>query len=132
VIMTAEQGKPLTESKGEIVYAASLHRLVSPTRRSASTVTPFRKNAKGAPHPDLEGADRGVRRDHGPGISPSAMITRKAGPGWAAGCTGVISAGIADPRFSALALAVLAERAGMPGGCVQRADRWVPRRWEAN
>ena len=46
---------------------------------------------------------------------PSAMITRKAGPGWAAGCTGVIRPASQTP-FSALALAVLAERAGMPPG----------------
>ena len=46
---------------------------------------------------------------------PSAMITRKAGPGWAAGCTGVIRPASQTP-FSALALAVLAERAGMPAG----------------
>jgi succinate-semialdehyde dehydrogenase/glutarate-semialdehyde dehydrogenase len=46
---------------------------------------------------------------------PAAMITRKAGPGWAAGCTGVIRPASQTP-FSALALAVLAERAGMPAG----------------
>jgi succinate-semialdehyde dehydrogenase/glutarate-semialdehyde dehydrogenase len=46
---------------------------------------------------------------------PAAMITRKAGPGWAAGCTGVIRPASQTP-FSALALAVLAERAGMPPG----------------
>ena len=46
---------------------------------------------------------------------PAAMITRKAGPGWAAGCTGVLRPASQTP-FSALALAVLAERAGMPAG----------------
>lgn len=57
---------------------------------------------------------------------PEAMITRKAGPGWAAGCTGVIRPASQTP-FSALALALLAERAGMPKGvCNKSPDRPDP------
>jgi succinate-semialdehyde dehydrogenase/glutarate-semialdehyde dehydrogenase len=112
-IMTAEQGKPLAESKGEIAYAASfIEWFAEEAKRVYGDMIP--PNAKGrrilvAKQPI------GVFAAITPWNFPAAMITRKAGPGWAAGCTGVIRPASQTP-FSALALAVLAERAGMPPG----------------
>ena len=113
LIMTAEQGKPLAESRGEIAYAASF-------------IEWFAEEAKrvyGDTIPQPQAGRRiivtkepiGVFAAITPWNFPAAMITRKAGPGWAAGCTGVIRPASQTP-FSALALAVLAERAGMPPG----------------
>jgi succinate-semialdehyde dehydrogenase/glutarate-semialdehyde dehydrogenase len=112
-IMTAEQGKPLSESKGEIAYAASfIEWFAEEGKRIYGDMIP--PNAKGrrilvAKQPI------GVFAAITPWNFPAAMITRKAGPGWAAGCTGVIRPASQTP-FSALALAVLAERAGMLAG----------------
>jgi succinate-semialdehyde dehydrogenase/glutarate-semialdehyde dehydrogenase len=113
VIMTAEQGKPLAESKGEIVYAASfIEWFAEEARRIYGDTIP--QNAKGRRILVLK-EPIGVFAAITPWNFPAAMITRKAGPGWAAGCTGVIRPASQTP-FSALALAVLAERAGMPAG----------------
>jgi succinate-semialdehyde dehydrogenase/glutarate-semialdehyde dehydrogenase len=113
VIMTAEQGKPLSESKGEIVYAASfIEWFAEEARRIYGDTIP--QNAKGRRILVLK-EPIGVFAAITPWNFPAAMITRKAGPGWAAGCTGVIRPASQTP-FSALALAVLAERAGMPAG----------------
>src|ERR1700688_977010 len=113
VIMTAEQGKPLTESKGEIVYAASfIDWFAEEGKRVYGDTIP--QNAKGRRILVLK-EPIGVFAAITPWNFPSAMITRKAGPGWAAGCTGVIRPASQTP-FSALALAALAERAGMPAG----------------
>ena len=113
VIMTAEQGKPLSESRGEITYAASfLDWFAEEGRRIYGDTIP--QNAKGRRILVLK-EPIGVFAAITPWNFPSAMITRKAGPGWAAGCTGVIRPASQTP-FSALALAVLAERAGMPAG----------------
>ncbi len=113
VIMTAEQGKPLTESKGEIAYAASfIEWFAEEGKRIYGDTIP--QNAKGRRILVLK-EPIGVFAAITPWNFPSAMITRKAGPGWAAGCTGVIRPASQTP-FSALALAVLAERAGMPPG----------------
>ena len=113
VIMTAEQGKPLTESKGEIVYAASfIDWFAEEAKRIYGDTIP--QNAKGRRILVLK-EPIGVFAAITPWNFPAAMITRKAGPGWAAGCTGVIRPASQTP-FSALALAVLAERAGMPAG----------------
>ena len=113
VIMTAEQGKPLTESKGEIVYAASfIEWFAEEAKRIYGDTIP--QNAKGRRILVLK-EPIGVFAAITPWNFPAAMITRKAGPGWAAGCTGVIRPASQTP-FSALALAVLAERAGMPAG----------------
>jgi succinate-semialdehyde dehydrogenase/glutarate-semialdehyde dehydrogenase len=113
VIMTAEQGKPLSESKGEIVYAASfIEWFAGEARRIYGDTIP--QNAKGRRILVLK-EPIGVFAAITPWNFPSAMITRKAGPGWAAGCTGVIRPASQTP-FSALALAALAERAGMPAG----------------
>ena len=113
VIMTAEQGKPLSESKGEIAYAASfIDWFADEAKRVYGDTIP--QNAKGRRILVLK-EPIGVFAAITPWNFPSAMITRKAGPGWAAGCTGVIRPASQTP-FSALALAVLAERAGMPAG----------------
>jgi succinate-semialdehyde dehydrogenase / glutarate-semialdehyde dehydrogenase len=113
VIMTAEQGKPLAESKGEIAYAASfIDWFAEEAKRIYGDTIP--QNAKGR-RIIVTKEPIGVFAAITPWNFPSAMITRKAGPGWAAGCTGVIRPASQTP-FSALALAVLAERAGMPAG----------------
>jgi succinate-semialdehyde dehydrogenase/glutarate-semialdehyde dehydrogenase len=113
VIMTAEQGKPLTESKGEIAYAASfIEWFAEEGKRIYGDTIP--QNAKGRRILVLK-EPIGVFAAITPWNFPAAMITRKAGPGWAAGCTGVIRPASQTP-FSALALAVLCERAGMPAG----------------
>jgi succinate-semialdehyde dehydrogenase/glutarate-semialdehyde dehydrogenase len=113
VIMTAEQGKPLGESKGEIAYAASfIEWFAEEGKRIYGDTIP--QNAKGRRIVVLK-EPIGVFAAITPWNFPAAMITRKAGPGWAAGCTGVIRPASQTP-FSALALAVLAERAGMPAG----------------
>ena len=112
-IMTAEQGKPLAESKGEIAYAASfIEWFAEEGKRIYGDTIP--QNAKGRRIIVLK-EPIGVFAAITPWNFPAAMITRKAGPGWAAGCTGVIRPASQTP-FSALALAVLAERAGMPPG----------------
>jgi len=112
-IMTAEQGKPLAESKGEIVYAASfIEWFAEEAKRIYGDTIP--QNAKGRRILVMK-EPIGVFAAITPWNFPAAMITRKAGPGWAAGCTGVIRPASQTP-FSALALAVLAERAGMPAG----------------
>ncbi|WP_050478181.1 NADP-dependent succinate-semialdehyde dehydrogenase [Herbaspirillum rhizosphaerae] len=113
LIMTTEQGKPLAEAKGEIAYAASFIEWFgeeakrtygdtipspSPTSRIVVTKEPI-----------------GVCAAITPWNFPAAMITRKAGPALAAGCPMVLKPAEATP-FSALALAVLAERAGVPAG----------------
>ncbi|WP_332851676.1 NADP-dependent succinate-semialdehyde dehydrogenase [Duganella sp. S19_KUP01_CR8] len=112
-LMTAEQGKPLAESRGEVAYGASFiewfgeeakrvagETLASPwtDRRLLVTKEPI-----------------GVCAAITPWNFPIAMITRKVGPALAAGCTMVLKPAEATP-FSALALALLAERAGVPAG----------------
>src|SRR6201996_3388853 len=112
VIMTAEQGKPLTESKGEIVYAASfIEWFAEEGKRIYGDTIP--QNAKGRRIVVLK-EPIGVFAAITPWNFPSAMITRKAGPGWAAGCTGVLRPASQTP-FSALALAVLAGPSGPMG-----------------
>lgn len=112
-IMTAEQGKPLAEAKGEVAYAASfIEWFAEEGKRVYGDVIP--PNAQGRRVIVMK-EPIGVFAAITPWNFPAAMITRKAGPGWAAGCTGVIRPASQTP-FSALALAVLAERAGMPPG----------------
>jgi succinate-semialdehyde dehydrogenase/glutarate-semialdehyde dehydrogenase len=115
VIMTAEQGKPLAEAKGEIAYAASfIEFFADEAIRVYGDTIP--QNAAGRRILVMK-EPIGVFAAITPWNFPAAMITRKAGPGWAAGCTGVIRPASQTP-FSALAIAVLAERAGMqPGVC---------------
>ncbi len=113
MIMTIEQGKPLAEAKGEIGYAASF-------------IEWFAEEAKRVSGDTLASpwSDRrivvikqpiGVCAAITPWNFPSSMITRKAGPALAAGCPMVLKPALATP-YSALALAVLAERAGVPAG----------------
>jgi succinate-semialdehyde dehydrogenase / glutarate-semialdehyde dehydrogenase len=113
IIMTAEQGKPLAESRGEIAYAASfIEWFAEEAKRVYGDIIP--ENVSGR-RILVTKEPIGVFAAITPWNFPAAMITRKAGPGWAAGCTGVIRPATETP-FSALALGLLAERAGMPPG----------------
>ncbi len=113
LIMTAEQGKPLTESRGEILYAASfIEWFAEEGKRVYGDTIP--QNAKGRRVLVFK-EPIGVFAAITPWNFPAAMITRKAGPGWAVGCTAVIRPASQTP-FSALAIAALCERAGMPAG----------------
>ncbi|WP_147048920.1 NAD-dependent succinate-semialdehyde dehydrogenase, partial [Methylobacterium gnaphalii] len=112
-IMTAEQGKPLAEAKGEIAYAASfIEWFAEEGKRIYGDTIPAHLPGKRI---IVQKEPIGVFAAITPWNFPSAMITRKAGPGWAAGCTGVLRPASETP-FSALALGVLAERAGLPPG----------------
>src|SRR6202045_4606796 len=112
-IMTAEQGKPLAESKGEIAYAASfIEWFAEEGKRVYGDTIP------------AHGTDKriivlkqpiGVCGAITPWNFPAAMITRKMGPALASGCTMVLKPATQTP-FSALALCELAERAGLPKG----------------
>ncbi len=112
-IMTAEQGKPLAESAGEVLYGASfIEWFAEEAKRVYGDVIPTHL------------ADRriitikqsiGVVAAITPWNFPNAMITRKAGPAMAAGCPVVVKPASETP-LSALALAVLAEEAGVPAG----------------
>lgn len=115
VIMTREQGKPLREARGEIAYAASfvewfaeearrVYGDVIPANSADSRVVVLRQPV-------------GVVAAITPWNFPAAMITRKIAPALAAGCT-VVAKPAPQTPFSALALAVLAERAGIPGGVI--------------
>jgi succinate-semialdehyde dehydrogenase/glutarate-semialdehyde dehydrogenase len=113
VIMTAEQGKPLAESRGEIAYAAAfIEFFAEEGKRIYGDTIP--QHLPGRRLIVLK-EPIGVFAAITPWNFPAAMITRKAGPGWAAGCTGVIRPASQTP-FSALAIGVLAERAGLPAG----------------
>jgi succinate-semialdehyde dehydrogenase/glutarate-semialdehyde dehydrogenase len=113
LIMTAEQGKPLAESRGEISYAASfIEWFAEEAKRIYGDIIP--ENVAGR-RILVRKQPIGVFAAITPWNFPSAMITRKAGPAWAAGCTGVIRPASQTP-FSALAIGVLAERAGVPAG----------------
>jgi succinate-semialdehyde dehydrogenase/glutarate-semialdehyde dehydrogenase len=112
-IMTAEQGKPLGESRGEIAYAASfIEWFAEEGKRAYGDVIP--------PHqPDRRilvlKQPVGVAAAITPWNFPAAMITRKAGPALAAGCGIVVKPASSTP-LTAVALAVLAEEAGLPAG----------------
>jgi succinate-semialdehyde dehydrogenase/glutarate-semialdehyde dehydrogenase len=113
VIMTAEQGKPLAESRGEIAYAAAfIEWFAEEARRVYGDVIPGHQ-------PDKRilvlRQPIGVVAAITPWNFPAAMITRKAGPAIAAGCTIVVKPAQQTP-FSALAMAELAYRAGIPHG----------------
>jgi succinate-semialdehyde dehydrogenase / glutarate-semialdehyde dehydrogenase len=112
-LMTAEQGKPLAESKGEIAYGAAfiewfaeegkrLYGDVIPPHQSDKRILVLRQPI-------------GVVAAITPWNFPAAMITRKVGPALAAGCTVVVKPASQTP-YSALALAALALRAGLPSG----------------
>ncbi|MGN6807124.1 MAG: NAD-dependent succinate-semialdehyde dehydrogenase [Trinickia sp.] len=112
-IMTAEQGKPLAEAKGEIQYAASfLEWFGEEAKRVYGDTIPSPTNDKRIV---VVKEPVGVCAAITPWNFPAAMITRKVGPALAAGCPIVVKPAEATP-LSALALAVLAERAGLPKG----------------
>jgi succinate-semialdehyde dehydrogenase/glutarate-semialdehyde dehydrogenase len=112
-IMTAEQGKPLAEARGEVRYAASfLEWFGEEAKRVYGETIPSPASDKRLL---VVKAPVGVCAAITPWNFPLAMITRKAGPALAAGCTMVVRPAEATP-LSALALAVLAERAGVPAG----------------
>ncbi|WP_201575007.1 NAD-dependent succinate-semialdehyde dehydrogenase [Psychrobacter sp. H8-1] len=116
IIMTAEQGKPLGESRGEIGYANSFIRwFAEEGKRVYGDVIPANKSQ--LRHVILK-QPVGVCAAITPWNFPSAMITRKAAPALAAGCTMIIKPATETP-FSALALGALAEQAGIPAGVIQ-------------
>jgi len=112
-LMTAEQGKPLAEARGEVVYGASfIEWFAEEAKRLYGDTVPS------------HGADKrivvikqpiGVVASITPWNFPIAMITRKCAPAMAAGCT-VVAKPAEDTPYCALALAELAERAGIPKG----------------
>ncbi|MGF1593755.1 MAG: NAD-dependent succinate-semialdehyde dehydrogenase [Kiloniellaceae bacterium] len=113
LILTTEQGKPLSEAKGEIAYGASFVKwFAEEARRIDGSVIP-------SPTPDRRIVTLkqpvGVSAAITPWNFPNAMITRKVAPALAAGCTVVVKPSELTP-FSALALGVLAEWAGIPAG----------------
>jgi succinate-semialdehyde dehydrogenase/glutarate-semialdehyde dehydrogenase len=113
VIMTAEQGKPLAESKGEIAYAASfIEWFAEEGKRVYGDVIPGHQADKRIL---VLRQPIGVVAAITPWNFPAAMITRKCGPALAAGCTFVVKPAPQTP-FSALAMAELAQRAGIPPG----------------
>jgi succinate-semialdehyde dehydrogenase/glutarate-semialdehyde dehydrogenase len=112
-IMTAEQGKPLTEARGEVLYAASfIEWFAEEAKRVYGDTIPGHQPDKRL---IVTKEPIGVAAAITPWNFPAAMITRKAGPALAAGCAMVLKPAPQTP-FSALALAVLAERAGIPAG----------------
>ena len=113
LILTTEQGKPLAEAKGEILYAASfLEWFAEEAKRVYGDTIPAPANDKRIV---VTKEPIGVCAAITPWNFPAAMITRKVGPALAAGCPIIVKPAEATP-FSALALAVLAERAGVPAG----------------
>jgi succinate-semialdehyde dehydrogenase/glutarate-semialdehyde dehydrogenase len=115
LILTTEQGKPLEEAKGEIRYGASFVKwFAEEARRISGGTIP-------SPTPDRRivvlKEPVGVCGIITPWNFPNAMITRKVAPALAAGCTVVIKPSEFTP-YSALALGVLAERAGIPSGVI--------------
>ncbi|MAM61354.1 NAD-dependent succinate-semialdehyde dehydrogenase [Maritimibacter sp. UBA3975] len=112
-ILTLEQGKPLAEAKGEIAYGASFIEWFSEeARRVNGDVIPGHAEDKRIV---VIKQPIGVVAAITPWNFPNAMITRKAGPALAAGCAMVLKPAGQTP-FSAIALAELAERAGLPAG----------------
>jgi succinate-semialdehyde dehydrogenase/glutarate-semialdehyde dehydrogenase len=113
LLMTAEQGKPLAESRGEIAYAASfIQWFAEEAKRVYGDVIPGHQRDRRIV---VLKQPVGVVASITPWNFPAAMIARKIGPALAAGCTIVCKPASQTP-FSALALGELAERAGLPDG----------------
>jgi len=114
-IMTCEQGKPLAEAKGEVAYGASFIQWFAEEGKRAygRTIPGFSADRRLATIKQPVGVVAAIT----PWNFPIAMITRKAGPALAAGCTIVIKPAAETP-LCALALAVLAEQAGIPAGVI--------------
>lgn len=112
-LLTAEQGKPLAEARGEIAYAASFLEWFSEEGRRAygEIIPPHQSDRQLLVTREAVGVVAAIT----PWNFPSAMITRKVAPALAAGCTLVLKPSELTP-LSALALAVLAEEAGVPPG----------------
>jgi succinate-semialdehyde dehydrogenase/glutarate-semialdehyde dehydrogenase len=112
-LLTREQGKPLAEAKGEVAYAASFFEwFAEEAKRSYGDVIP---SPKAGSKIVVTREPVGVVAAITPWNFPLAMITRKAGPALASGCTMVLKPSEETP-LSAFALAVLAEEAGIPKG----------------
>ncbi|MBB1428497.1 NADP-dependent succinate-semialdehyde dehydrogenase [Shewanella frigidimarina] len=113
LMMTTEQGKPLAESRGEVTYAASfIEWFAEEAKRIYGDTIPGHQADKRL---TVIKQPVGVTAAITPWNFPAAMITRKAGPALAAGCTMVVKPAPQTP-FTALALAELAHRAGIPAG----------------
>jgi succinate-semialdehyde dehydrogenase / glutarate-semialdehyde dehydrogenase len=112
-LLTLEQGKPLAEAKGEILYAASfIEWFAEEAKRIYGDTIP---SHKGDARIVVSKEPIGVVAAITPWNFPAAMITRKAGPALAAGCPCIVKPAPETP-FSALAMAALAEQAGIPAG----------------
>jgi succinate-semialdehyde dehydrogenase/glutarate-semialdehyde dehydrogenase len=112
-ILTAEQGKPLAEARGEIMYGASFIEFYGEEAKRiyGDLIPSHKKDARIMVTREPVGVVGAIT----PWNFPNAMITRKVGPALAAGCTVVLKPSEETP-FSALALAALAEQAGVPAG----------------
>ncbi|RTY53717.1 NAD-dependent succinate-semialdehyde dehydrogenase [Pantoea sp. YU22] len=112
-LMTAEQGKPLKEAEGEVVYAASfIQWFAEQAKRANGEIIP---PAKPGSRILATREPIGVVAAITPWNFPMAMLTRKLGPALAAGCTGIIKPANNTP-LSAFALLALAKKAGVPDG----------------
>lgn len=112
-ILTAEQGKPLTEAVGEIAYGASfIEFFAEEAKRIYGETIPGHQRDKRI---TVLKQPIGVAASITPWNFPNAMITRKAGPALAAGCA-FVARPAAETPLSALVLAVLADQAGIPAG----------------
>lgn len=122
-IMTMESGKPLAESKGEVMYATSFldyyaGEATRPTSAGGGFVAPTTfTNADGTPRGNIIAVHEavGVTAMVTPWNFPAAMITRKVGPALAAGCTAVVKPSELTP-LTAIALCELGKKAGIPNG----------------
>ena len=114
-IMTAEQGKPLAESRGEIAYGASFIEFFAEEAKRiyGETIPSHKADARIVVIRQPVGVVGAIT----PWNFPNAMITRKVGPALAAGC-GIVIKPASDTPLSALALCELAERAGIPAGVI--------------
>jgi succinate-semialdehyde dehydrogenase/glutarate-semialdehyde dehydrogenase len=113
LLMTSEQGKPLAEAKGEVMYAASFVEFFAEEakRISGETIPSFKNDARIVCIKQPVGVVAAIT----PWNFPAAMITRKVAPALAVGCTAVVKPASQTP-LTALALAELGERAGIPKG----------------
>ncbi|KAL7534007.1 hypothetical protein ACHAXR_005577 [Thalassiosira sp. AJA248-18] len=136
-IMTLESGKPLHESRGEVTYGTSFldyfaGEAIRPTSAGGGSIipSPFTVPGGGAPRGKIMAINEavGVVACITPWNFPIAMITRKAGPAMAAGCTTVLKPSELTP-LTAIALSVLAKRAGVPDGVFEviTADKYLTR-----
>lgn len=115
-ILTAEQGKPMQEARGEVAYAASfIEWFAEEGKRAYGDIIPAPQNDKRIA---VLKQPVGVCAAITPWNFPAAMITRKVAPALAAGCSILVKPAEQTP-LTALALAVLAERAGIPAGVLQ-------------